>query len=92
MNDLSYYLSTIKISLYEFNFQTDPDKTQVVLEHGTNLKTRKDEGYIVNLYYLSNFYVEIWYDENSNRINKIRSFKSIDQLEPYIDDIELGEV
>ena len=92
MDNESHYLSNMKVSLYEFNAQTDLDKTQVVLEHGNNLKTRKDEGYIVNLYSLYDFYVEIWYDEESNRINKIRSFKSIDQLGPYIDGIDLGQV
>ena len=82
----------MKISLYEFNVLTDFEKTQVVLENDTNLKTRKEEGYIVNLYSLPDFYVEVWYDEESNRINKIRSLKSIDQLGPYIDGIDLGQV
>ena len=80
------------IRLYDFNAQTDLEKAQVVLEHGTNLKTRKEEGFIVNLYYISNFYIEAWYDEDSNKIDQIRSFMGIDQLGPYIDDIELGEV
>jgi len=82
----------MKIDLYQFNALADPEKAQAVLEHGTNLKTRKDEGFIVNLYSLSNFYVEVWYDEDSNRIDRIRSFNSIDQLGPYIDDIDLEEV
>ena len=50
----------MKIDLYQFNALPDPEKTQAVLEHSTNLKTRKEEGFIVNLYSLSDFYVEIW--------------------------------
>jgi hypothetical protein len=82
----------MKINLYQFNALTDPDKAQEVLEQGTNLKTRKDEGFIINLYSLSNFYVEVWYEEGRNRIGRIRSFRSIDQLSPCIDDIDLGGI
>ena len=82
----------MKIDLYQFNALTDPEKAQEVLEHGANLKTRTEGGLIVNLYSISNFYVEVWYDGASNRIDRIRSFKNIDHLEPYIDVIDLGEV
>ena len=82
----------MKIDLYQFNALTDPEKAQAVLEHGANLKTRKEDGFIINLYSLYNFYVEVWYDEGGNKIDRIRSFNSIDLLGPYIDDIDLEEV
>lgn len=82
----------MKVNIYQFNALSDSGKAQTALEHGINLKTRKDEGFIINLYSLNNFYVEVWYNENSNRIDRIISFNSIDQLGPYIDDIDLGNV
>jgi len=44
----------MKIGLYQFNALADPEKAQAVPEHGTNLKTRKEDGFIINLY--SRFY------------------------------------
>ncbi len=34
----------------------------------------------------------MWYDEGSNRIDQIRNFKSIEQLEKFLDDIDLEDV
>ena len=48
------------------------------------------EGNGINLYSLNDFYVELWYDQLSNKIIKIRSFKSTNPLDPYLDDIRLG--
>ncbi len=80
------------MNLYQFNALTDPEKTRVVLEHGINLKTRKEDRFIINLYSFSDFYVEVRYDKGNNRIDRIRSFKNIDQLDSYIDDVDLGEL
>ncbi len=55
----------MKISLYELNALSDNEKAQVVLEHGTHLKISEEDGYIINLYSLSDFYVEIWYDASA---------------------------
>ncbi len=82
----------MKIDLCQFNALPDSEKALTVLEQGTNLKTRKEDGCIINLYSLSDFYVEIWYDQGSNRIDRIRSFKSIEQLEKFLDDIDLEEL
>ena len=70
----------MKITLYEFNALTDSEKAQEVMEHGTNRKSRKEDGLIINLHSLSNFYVEVWYDEGSNRIDRISSVGVVRQL------------
>ena len=79
----------MKIGLYEFNVLTDIEKANMVLDNGTFMLKRHDDQHVINLYTLSDFYVELYYDQKSNRINKIRSFKSTEPLDPYIDDIEV---
>ena len=79
----------MKIGLYEFNMLTDIEKANMVLDNGTFMLKRHDDQQVINLYTLSDYYVELYYDQKSNRINKIRSFKSMEPLDPYIDDIEV---
>ena len=65
----------MKIGLYECNVLTDIEKANMVLDHGTFMVKRHDDQHVINLYALSDFYVELYYDAKSNRIKKIRSFK-----------------
>lgn len=80
----------MKITLYEFNILPDNEKADTVWEYGVFLLNRVVEGNAINLYSLNDFYVEIWYDQPNNKIIKIRSFKSTNPLDPYLDDISLG--
>lgn len=80
----------MKITLYEFNILPDNEKADTVWENGVFLLNRVVEGNAINLYSLNDFYVEIWYDQPNNKIIKIRSFKSTNPLDPYLDDISLG--
>ena len=82
----------MELGLYEFNILPDDEKAQMVWDDGTFLTNKADEEKAVNLYSLSNFYVEIWYDKPHNRITNIRSFLSTSQLSPYLDDIDLDKL
>ena len=78
-----------KIGLYEFNVLTEDQKAQMVWDFGTFITNKADGKKAVTLYSLSNFYVEIWYNQTENQINNIRSFSSIKQLSPYLDDMDV---
>ena len=79
----------MKIGLYEFNVLPEDKKAQMVWDHGTFLTNKADDSKAVTLYSLSSFYVEIWYDRKNNNITKIRSFNSVKQLSPYLDDMDV---
>ncbi|MBW6491893.1 MAG: hypothetical protein K0B15_11945 [Lentimicrobium sp.] len=51
---------------------------------------RFEEGFDINLYSLFDFYVEAWYNPEANEIEKFRTFKSLNPLEPYLDRIKLN--
>ena len=79
----------MKPTIYEFNILPDSDKADTVWEHGKFITNRVIEGNAINLYSFNDFYVEIWYDQPTNKIIKIRSFTSTNPLDPYLDDIRL---
>jgi len=74
---------------YEFNLLSIGDQTGYTWEHGTYLAHRRETHFVINLYSVNNFFVEVWFNPEEIKINKIRSFKSRKCLEPYLDGIDL---
>jgi hypothetical protein len=64
-------------------------EAQYTWEHGTYLAVRKENSFAINLYSVDKFFVEVFYNPEELKINKIRSFKSKRCLEPYLDKITM---
>lgn len=75
------------MALYEFNILDDNEKYQAVWDLGTCLDTIFSEEHWVSLYAIDMFFVDIYYNPNSNKIVKIQSFKRGNPLDKYIDKI-----
>lgn len=76
------------ISLYEFNqLKTLDQKADVVWDADHFIASREVGEHRVNLYRVSDFYVEIFYYTKTNRIENIRSFKADEHLDAYLDGI-----
>lgn len=80
------------MNLYEFNLLEINAQAELLWEEGVYLLVRQEAGYMVNLHALNSFFVEVWYNGKKNKIERIRAFKSREQLEPYIDDIDLEKL
>ena len=76
------------LSLYDFNALNDNEKAEAVW-HGTFLADRQDGELTIQLYSLTNFYVEVFYDPKANRITGFRSFNTKSLLVPYLSQIRL---
>ncbi len=77
------------MTLYEYNL-LDPDtKSQVLWDKGTFIMTRIENPYRINLYSLSDFFAEIWYNDENGTIDEIRAFKSFTLLEPYFNNLKI---
>jgi hypothetical protein len=50
---------------------------------------KEDEEYKILLYQIDSFYVEVYYHKEHNVLKRFRSFSSINQLDPYLDKIDL---
>jgi hypothetical protein len=51
---------------------------------GTFLADREENGLMIQLFSVSDFYVERFYDPLANKILKFRAFKGNNQLTPYL--------
>lgn len=75
------------IGLYIFKSMDTTDKLEKTYFQGVFLSERVVFGYIIEIYALDNFFVEIWYcglRKGEEPFVKIKSCKSIKLLEPYL--------
>jgi hypothetical protein len=72
------------MTLYEFNRLSDEDQLCAVWEQSNFVVTRRQGPYLLNLYAIDAFWVEVRYHPGQNQITGCRAFRSIDALEPYL--------
>lgn len=77
------------MGIYEFNQLPLYGQEKLVWEDGIFLTNRLKQNLGLTLYSLFDFYVEVHLNNEINEIEKIRTFKSIEPLTPYLDEIEL---
>ena len=75
---------------YEFNVLKTNEQAAYTWKHGTYLAARNEKYFVINLYHVDKFYVEVWFNHEEICISKIRSFKSMKCLEPYLENISLN--
>ena len=73
------------LGIYEFNQLTINEKANYLWENGTFLAA-KDR---INLYSLHNFFVEVYYHTELNKISDIKVFRSLSKLHDYLTDIDI---
>jgi len=66
------------------------EQADCLWSNGTFLANRVNDGMKVQLHALSNFYVEVVYKSEENKIIEFKSFKTVKGLEPYLDLIDVN--
>lgn len=79
------------MTLYDF-IALDEMEQQEALWTGTHIADRQDDEHNILLYQIDNFYVEVFYHRELNVIRRYRPFKSIDQLKPYLGQIDISGI
>ncbi len=83
---------TDSISVSEFNRLT-PDEKAWYLWHGaTFLHVYEKYPFRINLFHLNDYYIELWYHMDGNCIEKINAFTSLENLDPFLANIEIDMV
>lgn len=76
------------ITLYNFIAMNETEQANAVW-NGTYLGDRFECDYVIQLYTVSTFYVEVFYDPKENKIIRFRPFKTNKLLDPYLNRIDL---
>lgn len=74
------------MTLYEFNRLDLAARASNVFYLGTFLASCPGRG---NLYNMGDFFAEVLYNQETNDIQDVRSFRTTRNLEPYLDNIKV---
>jgi len=77
------------VGIYEFNQLSIDEKVNVSSLEGTFLHNRIWNEYGINLYGFGGFYAEVWFNQETNKVDKVRSYNNTEMLEPFLDDIHI---
>jgi hypothetical protein len=80
----------MQIQLFE-NFDMN-SKACITWKKGVHIGYRTKDKYYMSLYRLSDFYVEIQYHTSFDGITSINTFNSEDQLQPYLDGVDINSL
>lgn len=77
------------IGLYAFNELNINEKANLVWSDSIYIDNYGSAFSWINLYYLYDFYVEVYYSSEINKITKIISFKKGHNLDKYLEKIKI---
>jgi hypothetical protein len=80
------------MGIYEFNILELEQQKGLVLKDAIFLTNRIEQNFGLSLYKLFDFYTEVHLNNDTNKIEKVRAFKGIEQLDPYLDELDLTEL
>lgn len=78
------------MTLYDFYSLSREEQKQMVQDKGVQLVSRNMYDVQLRLYELGGLYVECYYDKATEVILPLRSFRTPDLLDPYLDEIDIS--
>ena len=79
-------------TVIKFNTLDFDEQAWHVWHHATFLIVRQNKCYRVNLYFLNDYYIQLWYHVKKNRIEKIAATPSKKVIDPYLNLIEVSNL
>lgn len=82
-------LNVFMLTIQEFNILALQLKEQYALGRGELIMRRKHFPYLIGLFQVGDFYAEVWYDVNTNKINEVLARPEKELFDNYSKFIEL---
>jgi hypothetical protein len=73
-------------------FKLSVDEQVETASKGDFLGEREAKPYLIFLFNIGNFYAEVFYDEIRNKITRVKPFKAVRPLEPYLEKVDIEQL
>jgi hypothetical protein len=67
----------------------DDNSREIEMKRAVRLRGRNKGNYLLLLYQLHSFYLEIYYDKLRHTVTGIEAFDDMARLDPYLEEIEI---
>lgn len=81
-----------KVGSEDFTAMTKTEKVGYLFNSGREILSRKSSGFIISLYLLEDFFVEIWYTSPNKMIENIEVTTNEEVLKHYDKKIDLSKL
>ena len=81
----------MKLTKKDFEALSLVEKAEHTLESGEEIMARIYMYYLIKLFAVSGFFVEMWYHQTSNHIAKVKTIEEDDILHNYGDEIDISD-
>jgi hypothetical protein len=79
------------MTLYQFRALSEIEQQQVMW-NGIHIADRAEGAHRIVLYQMDSFYIEVFYNHENNQVDRYRAFCSIEQLSPYLKQIDISNI
>jgi hypothetical protein len=80
------------MTIYQYKVLQEKEQAEVLWEMGVHLGERFDGEHKILLYQIEGFYVEVFYHQEQNKLVRLRSFRNVDQLRPYLERMDITQL
>lgn len=77
------------ISYHQFNTLNEEKKAEYILHHGIFLSHCYKGIYGINLYGINDYYTEVWYNLELDRVEEIRCYNGTVPLNKFLENISI---
>ena len=78
------------MTLYQFKTLEKGHKLETLCKDGVRLMERTVGHYMITLYQIEYFYVEVYFDAQLMEITKLHAFNTTLLLEPYLEQMDIS--
>jgi hypothetical protein len=80
------------MTLHDFKALDEFQKATALVDEGVLIGKRDLLFYLVFLYQVEGFYVEVLYSIKSRKVHKFKAFENTNLLDPYLSKIDISEL
>lgn len=80
------------MTMYQFNGLDEVRQIELLWSAGVLIGSRQEGFHKILLYQIDAFYVEVFYQYFQGKMVKIKSFSETDQLDPYLNTINIASL
>lgn len=91
-NNLKPEIRIEQIRMEDFAKMNKTEKVSNLLKGGRELMCREENGFVISLYLLTDFFVEVWYRSPSKKIDRIEVSTNEEVLANYEEEIDLTDL
>lgn len=80
------------MKIEEFKELSQEEQHKAVARKGVMLRDRLTHSFMIFLYALDGFYIELFFHKASGVFATLKPFDNIDELSPYLEEIDVGRL